>query len=923
MKQINKIPNIILYSMNKKDAIGVLRNISGFNCNYYFNAASQITFEIPKKVYDNDRFEWVDNPQYDNIEIDKLLYLSDSTEQYKFNGSHILQDNQYYIKPLADTTPRTNGTESYPPMKYNANNGISGFKVQEETLLYDLGISEGYTWDWKRYIDITNNYSVQNANTETVLHTDYENWKHLCCDYYIPIENGDIIALRSGLRGKPYFAYRKYFYLDDDSTTGLGSLDEDNSYIQSNPVSRTNVSTAQFVIKRKISQVTATTNGTITAIDTEGTPYDVAVAEDKHSSGIRGTSNGDVFTAKDPNDIVAGKTYYVAYSVKVDTNTSKSGYIKFDCVDVKATKKTKNGTTTWTWHLMPKDYVQIYSGLRNVTEFNVAKKEPYSVKQVWWVITSVSEEKDGINTIKTVTAKSYEYTLSKKTFSISEGIQPLFIPDKINKLITSSDWRTDVWISNNTKYQTKAPQRCNRGLLNQILDYLPEWSIGYVDSNLDFSNNPISSLCCKYRNFDDTDNENLYSFLLNEVEKAYQCFFIFDSENMTINIVNGNPTSINSYGAPKEEGKVGSASNIALTWSNAIKNTNIQTTEDRIVTALRVHTADDKYSMSLINPTGNNILYNFSAYKSQMQYVADTSKNRTLWEAITLWQREYNSVLSNYQNIGKTYIQNILDVIKNESTMSEALAEYRSVADKINVAAESSGVGIRYTDFPIRPQILNLDVTESWRKNYIQDLYSASKNYWEASETRDTNVAIRDANYAALKNRNIYLTIDYKTAVDSNGYSFLSPQEVLELQKFIVEGDWTNENAIFSDDYSATDIVNTLKSVYTEAQNDHNNYISQQCYEFDVTSINIMALDGFANNIDDLTLGRMVSLQVDSGDWQFPILMGYHIDYSDDNNFEMTFDTNYSNKSIQKRFAKLFGAISQTSVNSNSYTFEN
>ena len=44
--------------------------------------------------------------------------------------------------------------------------------------------------------------------------------------------------------------------------------------------------------------------------------------------------------------------------------------------------------------------------------------------------------------------------------------------------------------------------------------------------------------------------------------------------------------------------------------------------------------------------------------------------------------------------------------------------------------------------------------------------------------------------------------------------------------------------------------------------------------------------------------------------------------YPDDSNFSMTFDTNYSNKPLKKRFAKLFDSISQSSGNLNSYTYE-
>lgn len=922
MKQIKKTPNIFLYSMNKKDAIGILRNVNDFECDYYFNSASEIKFEIPQKIYDTDKFEWVDNPYYDDVKADMLLYLADPTEQYRFNGSPVLSDSNYSLKSLNDTTPRPSVN-----MRYDVNGGLNNFKVQQETLLHDLALSKGYVWEWQHYFDSHNKFANNKVDNDTAQYDGYYGYRHMCCDSYIPVENGDIIALRSGVQGSTSFPpgsfiYRAFFYEDDDSATIVRNLlsNEDVNFSSPNPVARIGINNATSVTRRRIVEIIAANNGSITVTDSDGTPYNIGVAEDMHSSGIRGTSSGNTFTATNSEDIVAGTKYYVGYDINVASDLS-TGYLRFDLVDTKATRTVQNGTTRWVYHLMPENYVQVYSGLRNITEFNVGDKTSYPIRQVWWVITNTDEKNDGINKTKTITAKSYEYTLSKKTFSLSEGTMPLFYPNKIRDLITSDNWRRDVWESGGSKHETKAKQRCTRGLLNQILDYLPEWKIGYVDSELK-SGNQISPICCKYRSFDDKDNENLYSFLLDEVEKAYQCFFIFDSENMTINIVNGNPTSVNSNGAPREEGKVGSASNVVLTWSNAIKNTNIQTTEDKIITALRVHTAEDTYSMGLINPTGNNILYNFSAFKSQMQYVADANKNRTLWEAIEAWQDAYDNSISSYQSAAQIYVDKLLEVIKNESAMADALADYRSIVEKINIGAESQGINNRYLDYPMYYTIINLEVTENYRKTHVKDLYNASKSYYELEQTINDNKNTRDYNYRILQNTSNLLTMNYKTALAHEGYAILSPTEVLELQKFIVEGDWTNENAVFSDDFSAEDILNTLKGVYSEAQNDHNNYISQQCYEFDVTSTNITALDGFANNIDDLTLGRMISLQVDSGDWQFPILMGYHINYSDDSNFSMTFETNYSNKPLKKRFVKIFGAINQSSVKSNSYTFE-
>ena len=811
MKRLNKIPNVILYQMNKKDSIGVLRNIKGLECDYNFNSTSEIKFEIPKKIYDSEKYEWIDNPHYDDVKTDMLLYLADPTEQYKFNGSPILSDSQYSLKNLSNATPRPASN-----MRYDVNGGINGFKLQEETLLYDLGLSKGYTWEWQHYYDSHHNFAEQKAVIDTTQYEGFVGYKHLCCNSYIPVEKGDVVALRSGITGSESFPpgsfrYRAYLYSDNDSTTMIKNLlySDDITYTYSNPIGRYNVNNIETEKKRKYVEIVATENGSLTITDVDGTPYNVAVAINRHvTSTIAGTYSGNVFTATNPSDIVAGTKYAVGYSVNISTSLS-SGYMRFECVDNKATKTTNNGTTTWMWHLMPEGYVQIYSGLRNVTSFNVGEKSSYAIKQVWWVITNIEENNDGINKTKTVTAKSYEHILTQKTFSMPEGTMPLFFPDKIYNLITSSDWRRDVWINNsNAKSESKGAQRCNRGVLNQILDYLPDWKIGYVDSEI-VSSIPTATLCCKYRSLDEANNEPVYSFLMNEIERAYQCFFVCDSHNMTINIISGNPTSVDSNGTPRQEGMVGSSSNIVLTWSNAIKNTNIKATEDRIVTALRVHTAEDKYGMGLINPTGNDVLYNFTAYKSQMQYVADPNKNRTLWEAIVAWQNEYDNQKSSYQSAAQTYVGKILEIIQNESSLSEALAEYRSIADKINIGAESQGIAIRYVDYPIYYSIINLDVQENYRKRYIADLYNASKNYYETLSTRDSNVSIRDSNYRTMQSIRNKLTMSYNTAVAQEGYAVLSPQEVLELQKFIVEGDWTNENAVFSENFSAADIINT------------------------------------------------------------------------------------------------------------------
>ena len=215
----------------------------------------------------------------------------------------------------------------------------------------------------------SNSFAEQKAVSDNLSYENFLGYKHLCCNSYIPVESGDVIALRSGITGSPSFprgsfAYRGYLYTDNDSTTMIKNLlyDDNTTYSYSNAssVSRTNVSHIETEKKRKYVEIVATENGSLTIADVDGTPYSVAVAVNRYvTSTIAGTYSNNVFTATDSSDIVAGTKYAVAYSVNITTNLS-SGCMRFDCVDQKATRTTSNNKTTWMWHLMPENYVQIF-----------------------------------------------------------------------------------------------------------------------------------------------------------------------------------------------------------------------------------------------------------------------------------------------------------------------------------------------------------------------------------------------------------------------------------------------------------------------------------------------------------------------------------------------------------------------------------
>lgn len=174
-----------------------------------------------------------------------------------------------------------------------------------------------------------------------------------------------------------------------------------------------------------------------------------------------------------------------------------------------------------------------------------------------------------------------------------------------------------------------------------------------------------------------------------------------------------------------------------------------------------------------------------------------------------------------------------------------------------------------------------------------------------------------------MKEISAKLSLNYKAVKDKEdkgiSTAVLSSKEIMALSEFIIEGDWTNENVVFSDTYTSNDILTTLNSLYDEAEADLNSYISKHCYEFEIESVNILKIDEF--NIDDLYLGYSIILETKSGICQCPVCLCMQINYDDDSDFSLTFNTDYNTKPLQVKFSKLFGTINQTSVIDTNWNF--
>lgn len=867
---MQKIPQLFLFSQNKKDCLGAIVEQTEFTEDIRFNACSEISFTVPQKFYDINTERWVDNSIYDAIEKHKLILSTDDTEYFTFPARKI-GDSSYY-KHRSWGTRTVAGTGSVN-MRYPYNSYLDHFALQEEVELFDCG--SGYNYKhWCRLGDAgyTNEGGIVDYSHElwstTRLEEAADHNAYHAEEEFIPVSPNDTIAFYTGIRSNstnPHYKWRVYAYTEDNVDSFVGTTSSDNWTLNQPDCSK------RVQVKEKLP------NG----------GYIRVWAENSHGNRTLGSD-------------------YVS-----EDNTGSCEY--------SYNRTTGGGFARWRPPFA--GYIKVLSGERrctsidNVMDGNTYVGNPLSPKLRWFEIVSVDEDNDGISSTKKVTAYSYEYSLSHTTFSILENTLPLYVPDAILDMVNSDD----SWVVENAYngsggyFRTFGAQIMRGGILNELLAYLPNWKIGYVSSEL----------MTTYRTLNDADNIDIYSYLMGTIQPTYNCFIVYDDDAMTI-----------SAYSLKDIDKL--HSNIHLTWDNSIQHFSKSNMDASYFTALRVRAGDDQYGVGLVNPTGNGMIYNFDRILPSLNYSLDGagSYKRTLANAVSSWLSEYTTqYTSTYQTASKQFIQANMDVIKAESDVSIAMAEYKSICDKINTMLKSNSSPHRCAEKPTASStILGNAASLYYNAQYQMELANAADIYANAKSRLSTVKTQFESAQSTLQNIAKKLTMNYAQALKANNgnqYAYsssttlLSAAEIKELMKYIVEGSWNYENAAFSETYGVEDIYYMLRSVLNEATYDLKHRLSIANFDFTIDSANIMAIPEFEKARGLLRLGHQMYLHIDGSDGVIsPMLLEVHINHKNPDDFQFTFTTDTKRKPMQFRYSDLYGTISQTSVTDKSFTFD-
>lgn len=356
---INKeIPLLTVYSPNRKDVLSSVANPKHAKMTYNFNSCSKLQFQVDKNIM-TESGEWIKNPCYDDLAENNLIYMANASTVLNYDGAPLLPDGSYQLIADENQSSKKTYQNTWLPSIYRyapqfENNNVS---LQTEETLFDISASAGYPFIQYYTIMYRRNRNGTRYITKGAGFDYYMNQTEMMIEQFIPCKVGDIVFLGSKIGNNNTYAG------DDGGGTDLYGY---TLFFYSDKSNDKCV---------KYGQTSTSTN-----LQWNKTYYNPAIR----------------YRIKDGD---FGYYTYEEADGTIKRSYRKEGYIRIN-------GETDGGS------LPVAGFVYIVSGERKVSTIKIGTKTNHKHSIPWFVIQDVQEIKDNNGVHKTITAYSYEYTLS-------------------------------------------------------------------------------------------------------------------------------------------------------------------------------------------------------------------------------------------------------------------------------------------------------------------------------------------------------------------------------------------------------------------------------------------------------------------------------------------------------------------------------
>ena len=462
----------------------------------------------------------------------------------------------------------------------------------------------------------------------------------------------------------------------------------------------------------------------------------------------------------------------------------------------------------------------------------------------FFLINNVQEQYDNLNTFKDVTAKSIDIELQQRNIP--------FIPDGTYRFLDGDG---------------------KSGILNMIVDTLPYWTIGTVDS----------SVASKYRTFEDVDTSlNCLGFMIDNLQDAYECIILFDTINRTINVYDQN-----NYIHQTD---------IHISKKDIINMSKVSESSDDLYTAITV-SGDSDVLISAVNPLGTNTLYNFSYYLDWM--------SAPLKEKVIAWNAKISSHEADYYNLNLDYYnkeKQAHDIELEINRLETQLSMYERCRDNI-VANNDTDYVVSYNEaisasggtvITIKPEI-------SQTLAEIDRLIGICRTNMSNAQTQLSAI---NAQIEAIADE--INTIRSDVSFTNN----FTNDELSELNNYVFEGTYKDEYVVITDIMDYAEQFSQMKILYDRARAQLLR-ISQPTQEFEIDVENFLFEREFAHASDQLETGCLINVELNDNDIAELFLSSIKVNY-DDHNLSLTFGNRYNKFDPKTLFDNVLGSVSKS-----------
>ena len=464
----------------------------------------------------------------------------------------------------------------------------------------------------------------------------------------------------------------------------------------------------------------------------------------------------------------------------------------------------------------------------------------------YFAITNINDGFDGKIHYKDVTAKSVDIEIAQK-----------MIP----------------YIADGTYRFTTDETGTNKGILETIVETLPLWTIGEVDE----------VVANRWRTFEDVDTSlNCQSFLLENVQDAYECIILFDCIHRIINVY--------------DQANYVKQTDIHITKNDLINSLDITENADDLYTAINV-LGSENISIAALNPLGTNVIYNFNYYLDWM--------SPELATRVRTWQTSIDEQTEDYYALNVRYYEQ-LEEANNLSMEIEALDTqikmYSRCRDNIIAEAGTSLVD-EYNTIIVENGGTAITIGEE-----IEDTLASIDNLIAECESRQENTA------AELDNVNTYLVM-YQNDIDKIHEelaitNYFTEEEQEELNHYIFEGSYTDEYVTITDIMTYSEKFEQMKTLYNRAKT-RLDRVSQPTQEFNVDVENFIFIKEFEQWSEQLETGCLINVELNTNDIALLFLSNITINY-DDRTLNMTFGNRFNKFDPKSLFDNVLGDVSKS-----------